>query len=172
MGFIDKVCGKLGLSDSTDVDDIQVIREIKPVEPQKRENKPKGIEDSDIKFPKSSSANNNVVNLHTAANGSATVNLASKQVKVMVMEPVSFDDAQHVADYLRNRKPVVINFENTETEIAKRIIDFISGTTYALAGNLQKVANNIFLCAPSNVDVSFSQQTDTLDKVVMPWMEK
>ncbi len=77
----------------------------------------------------------NLVNLPTAA---------PKQVKVMVVEPFAFDDAQHVADHLRNRKPVVINLENTDKEVAKRMIDFISGTTYAVNGTIQKIGNNIF----------------------------
>lgn len=168
MSIIDKVCGKLGLMDPTDVEDIKVIREIKDIK-SVTEQKSKGIDEEDFKFKKSINSGN-VVNLHTTPNvgGNAT----AKQMKVMVVEPLSFDDAQHVADHLKNRKPVVVNFENTDTDVAKRIIDFISGTTYALAGNIQKVGNNIFLCAPSNVDVSYTQQDENADKVVMPWIKK
>lgn len=92
-----------------------------------------------------------------------------KQMKVMVVEPFSFDDAQHVADHLRNRKPVVINLENTDQEVAKRMIDFISGTTYAVGGSIQKIGNNIFLCAPNNVDVAYGSRDEGLDKSVFPW---
>lgn len=94
------------------------------------------------------------------------------QLKVMVVEPASFDDAQQVADHIRNHKPVVVNFENTNSEIAKRIIDFISGTTYALSGDIKKVGKNVFMCAPSNVSVNFSEelkkQTNT-NSSSMPW---
>ena len=93
--------------------------------------------------------------LHAA---SASESAASRQMKVMIIEPASFDDAQQVADHLKNRKPVVVNFENTDADTAKRIIDFISGTTYALAGDIKKVGKNVFLCAPSNVNVAYTQE--------------
>ncbi len=94
------------------------------------------------------------------------------QLKVMVIEPVSFDDAQQVADYIRNHKPVVVNFENTNSDIAKRIIDFISGTTYALSGDIKKVGKNVFMCAPNNVSVNFSEdlkKSPTPTRSAMPW---
>lgn len=70
---------------------------------------------------------------------------AGSQLKVMVIEPVSFDDAQQVADHIRNHKPVVVNFENTKSDVAKRIVDFISGTTYALSGEIKKLVK-MYLC--------------------------
>lgn len=63
------------------------------------------------------------------------------------MNQFLFDDAQQVADHIRNHKPVVVNFENTSSDIAKRIIDFISGTTYALSGDIKKVGK-MYLCVP------------------------
>lgn len=77
----------------------------------------------------------------------------AQPLKMMIVEPESFEDAQSIADYLRDRKPVVINFESTAPDIAKRIVDFVSGATYALDGNIQKVGKDIFLCTPSNVTV-------------------
>jgi len=96
----------------------------------------------------------------------------ARQMNVIVIEPLSFDDAQQVADYLKNKKPVVVNFENTDSEVAKRIIDFISGTTYALSGDIKKVGNNVFLCAPSNVDVTYTQQDNKASDTDMPWLKK
>lgn len=100
---------------------------------------------------------------------------AKNQLKVMVIEPVSFDDAQQVADYIRNYKPVVVNFENTNSDIAKRIIDFISGTTYALSGDIKKVGKNVFMCAPNNVSVNFSEDlkkaANPATRPIMPWEE-
>lgn len=157
MSIIDKVCGKLGLMD-------EAVEE-EEIKPAVEEPKPKAAEEVDFRQRKTTSSGN-VVNLHTVNSNSA------KQIKVMVVEPLSFDDAQNVADHLKNKKPVVVNFENTDADVAKRIIDFISGTTYALAGNIQKVGNNIFLCAPSNVDVSYSTHDDATDKVIMPWLKK
>ncbi len=84
-----------------------------------------------------------------------TVNmpLTKKQVKVVVIEPTNFDDSQKVADYLRNNQPVVLNFEATDKVVKKRMVDFISGTIYALGGNLKKIGPNILVCAPKNVDI-------------------
>lgn len=79
--------------------------------------------------------------------------LAAKQVKVIVIEPVNFDDAQKVADYLRKNQPVVINFEDTDSDVMKRIIDFVSGTIYALNGSLKKIGRSIIVAAPQNVDI-------------------
>jgi cell division inhibitor SepF len=83
-----------------------------------------------------------VVSLHT-----------QKQVRVYLAEPEKYDDAQAIADHLRNRRPVVVNLHKTSLETAKRIVDFISGCTYALNGTMQKLGHNIFLCAPENVDI-------------------
>lgn len=96
----------------------------------------------------------------------------NNQLKVMVIEPVSFDDAQQVADHIRNHKPVVVNFENTNSDVAKRIIDFISGTTYALSGDIKKVGKNVFMCAPDNVSVNFSEELKkNTTSTSMPWEE-
>ena len=78
--------------------------------------------------------------------------------KITTVKPTSFDDAQTVANCLRDKIPVIINFENTNTEDAKRIIDFISGTTYAINGEIKKVSQNVFVCAPSNVTVTYTEE--------------
>jgi len=113
---------------------------------------------------------NNVVDFHSAASARESAAAAYK-VKVVVIEPKSFDDAQQVANNLREKKPVVINFEHTEGEAAKRIIDFISGTTYALNGEIKKVGHNVFLCAPSNVNVSYTEEEKKVS-AEMPWLKK
>ena len=80
------------------------------------------------------------------------------------MEPNSFEEAQSIADQLKNRRPVIVNLENAEKVLAKRIVDFISGTTYALNGNMQKVGNGIFLFVPTNVDISGEMRDELKDK--------
>ena len=80
-----------------------------------------------------------------------------RPLKMMIVEPESFDDSQSIADFLRDRKPVVINFEGTSPDTSKRVVDFVSGATYALDGNIQKVGKDIFLCVPSNVTVDHSK---------------
>lgn len=145
MKFMDRIWGGLGLLESVDVEEEEKQKVEEIVEPK-------------------SKRNNNLVNLPTAQ---------PKQVKVMIVEPFSFDDAQNVADHLKNRKPVVVNLENTDREVAKRIIDFISGTTYAVSGSIQKVGNNIFLCAPNNIDVAYSPRSEeSTDNVLSSWNNK
>lgn len=85
----------------------------------------------------------NVVSIHT-----------NKTMKVVVCEPESFDEVQVLADHLKNRKQVILNFENTQPEVSQKIIDFLSGTTYSLDGNSQQLGNNIFIFTPSNVEIS------------------
>lgn len=91
----------------------------------------------------SSSKTPNVVSIHT-----------NKNMKVMVCEPQNFDEVQMLADHLKNRKQVIINFENTPDDVSRKIFDFISGTTYALDGNSQQLGKDVFLFAPSNVEIS------------------
>jgi cell division inhibitor SepF len=84
-----------------------------------------------------------VVSIHT-----------QKQVRVIVVEPVSFEEAQGIAEHLKARKSVILNLERTDPNLSQRIVDFICGTTYAIGGNMQKVGNGIFLFVPNNVDIS------------------
>lgn len=74
--------------------------------------------------------------------------------KLVVIEPKSFEECPKLVDSLKGRRPVIINLEKIETETAKKIFDFLSGATYALNGNVQKVANNIFIFAPESVDIA------------------
>ncbi len=87
----------------------------------------------------------------------------SNQQEVCVFKPSSIDDAKEITETLLNGKAVVVNFEGLHVEIAQRIIDFMSGSTYALDGNLQKISNYIFIATPNSVDISgdllFSDET-------------
>uniref|UniRef100_UPI00129AFC49 cell division protein SepF n=1 Tax=Salinibacillus xinjiangensis TaxID=1229268 RepID=UPI00129AFC49 len=76
--------------------------------------------------------------------------------KVVLCEPKDYESAQEIADNLKNRRAVVINLQRTDHHQAKRIVDFLSGTVYAIGGNIQKLGQHTFLCAPDNVDVSGS----------------
>ncbi|WNF35538.1 cell division protein SepF [Bacillaceae bacterium IKA-2] len=77
-----------------------------------------------------------------------------KSAKVMLLEPRTYDEVQDIADHLKNRKAVVINLQRISLDQAKRIVDFLSGTVYAIGGDIQKLGANIFLCTPDNVDVA------------------
>lgn len=77
--------------------------------------------------------------------------------KLVLIEPKTFEECPKLVDSLKGRRPVIINLEKLETEVARKIFDFLSGATYALNGNVQKVANNIFIFAPENVDIAGGQ---------------
>lgn len=79
---------------------------------------------------------------------------SSKNMRLVISKPREFAEAQAIVDHIKNRKPVLVNLEETETEAARRIIDFISGATYAVDGNMQKVSQQIFVFAPSQVEVN------------------
>lgn len=142
MKIMEKVWGTLGIIEPVETEEDRLIKQ----------------DESESKAAKK----NNLVNLANS----------QKPIKVIVVEPYSFDDAQQIADHLKNRKPVVVNFESTDKDVAKRMVDFISGTTYALSGNIQKIGNNIFFCVPSNVDISYTGRDDGADKSVLSWMNK
>jgi len=76
---------------------------------------------------------------------------------MVVIEPTEFNDSPKLVDSLKARKPVIINLENLETDVARKIFDFLSGATYALNGNVQKIANNIFVFTPENVEIAYNQ---------------
>ncbi len=75
-------------------------------------------------------------------------------VKVVVIEPKTYDEAQEIIDNLKDGKPVVINFEDTDRELARRIIDFLSGGAYALDGTTEKISNYVFLFVPKGVEIT------------------
>ncbi len=73
--------------------------------------------------------------------------------KMMLLEPRAYSESQQIADYLKNRVAVVVNLKRVTPDQAQRIVDFLSGTIYAVNGSLQKLGGGIFLCTPKNVNV-------------------
>ncbi|MFG6115206.1 cell division inhibitor SepF [Thalassobacillus cyri] len=101
----------------------------------------------------------NVVSLKSAQSSS----------RMMLCEPRNYNEAQDIADHLVNRRAVVINLQRVDHQQAKRIVDFLSGTVYAIGGDIQKLGMQTFLCTPDNVEISGSiseilEQEDDLDK--------
>ncbi|MCG7407784.1 cell division protein SepF [Paenibacillus sp. ACRRX] len=102
-----------------------------------------------------------------SAKGANIVSIHSQKAsKVVLYEPRSYDEAQEIADHLRSRRSVVINLQRIRNDQALRIIDFLSGTVYALSGNISKIGSNIFLCVPEHIEVQgsitemFSEELD------------
>ncbi|WP_087972989.1 cell division protein SepF [Oceanobacillus rekensis] len=92
-----------------------------------------------------SQAPKNVVSLSSVQQSSS---------KVVLCEPRNYNEAQEIADNIVNRRAVVINLQRVEHQQAKRIVDFLSGTVYAVNGDIQKLGSETFLCTPDNVEVS------------------
>jgi cell division inhibitor SepF len=85
-------------------------------------------------------------------------------VKVHLVIPRNFNDAQQVADQFKRSVPVILNLQTTDHELSKRLIDFCSGLTYALDGGMQRIAEKMFLLTPQNVEVSAEERARLIDK--------
>lgn len=93
-------------------------------------------------------------------------NEVSKSGKMILLEPRAYSESQQIADYLKNKNTVVVNMKRVTPDQAKRIVDFLSGTVYAIGGDLQKIGVGIFLCTPRNINVegSISEEDDKQKK--------
>jgi len=89
---------------------------------------------------------------------------AQRQLKVVVFEPRAFEEVQAIVDQLKNHRPVIINLEETERTLARRVVDFMSGAVYALAGGMQKIGVSIFLFTPANVEISLGPRAEPRDR--------
>ena len=118
------------------------------------------LEEDNELVPVMNNKRNKVVNIHTTT-----------QMKVVLYEPTNFDEAPNIVDNLKNRKPVIINLENIEPDLAKKFFDFLNGALYALDGNIQKVSSGIFILAPNNVDISGNIKEELKNKGVFPWQK-
>jgi cell division inhibitor SepF len=98
--------------------------------------------DTGSKRSESPKRDNKVVNISTTT-----------QVQVVLVKPERFETAAEIADHLREKRTVVMNLEQTQKDVARRLIDFLSGVAYAQDGKIKKVANNTFLITPYNVDI-------------------
>lgn len=95
----------------------------------------------------------NVVGFNAGSAGSAA-GAGGNKMKMIVYQPMTYDDTQNIIDNLKNRKPIIVNLESLETDVAQRILDFMSGAVYSLDGNIHKISKGIFILAPANVDIT------------------
>lgn len=126
MGVMNKVLGFLGLADEDDQVEQRMEDDMQPSEPRKKDNNKQ-----------------NVLALHS-----------QKNARVVLHEPRSYDEVQDIADHLRARRSVIVNLQRVRQDHMIRIVDFLSGTVYAMSGSIQKIGNQIFFCAPDGVEVS------------------
>jgi cell division inhibitor SepF len=96
--------------------------------------------------------------------GAASRGNGGRDVRVHLVIPKSFNDAQDVADKFKESIPVILNLQGSDTELSKRLIDFASGLTYALDGGMQRIADKVFLLTPRNVEVSAEERARLIEK--------
>ncbi|HYP48002.1 MAG TPA: cell division protein SepF [Thermoleophilaceae bacterium] len=89
---------------------------------------------------------------------------AGGDLQVHLVIPKNFNDAQQIADQFKETIPVILNLQGSDTELAKRLIDFASGLTYALDGGMQRIADKVFLLTPRNVEVSAEERARLIEK--------
>lgn len=143
------------VSDDDEIDEIDTERRERR-ERKERESRAKS-DASDYSMPMASRSDDSarkskVVNIHTTA-----------QLKVVVIQPQSYDECTEIVDHLKSKKPVIVNLEKLEKEIARKVVDFLSGAVYALDGSMQKVSHGIILMVPYNMGImgDFSDELKT-----------
>ena len=91
-------------------------------------------------------------------------NRANGDVRVHLVVPKSFNDAQQIADKFKDSIPVILNLQSSDTDLSKRLIDFASGLTYALDGGMQRIADKVFMLTPRNVEISAEERAQLIEK--------
>ena len=101
------------------------------------------------------------------------VNMPQVQsVKMVITQPTSFEQSEELCNYLKEKKSVIVNLEYVNKDVARRIIDFLSGAVHALNGHIQKVSNSIFLIAPVNYDIESDLAREELkSKLSVSWLK-
>lgn len=144
MGFIDEL--KRLARPYEDEDEDEFEDDFEPVtrtDRSERKDKSAKMDSSASLFPpEESRRSNKVVNIHTTT-----------QLQVVLVKPDRFENAAEIADHLREKRTVVLNLEQTNKDIARRLLDFLSGVAYANEGKIKKVAISTYIITPYNVDI-------------------
>ncbi len=135
MSIVNKIRDIFVPPEDEEFDDEMDILNSSAPEPKKNTNY--DYEDTTV-----SSKKNKVVNIH-----------ATTQLQVVLVKPEHFEDASSIADHLNNKRTVVLNLESASKELARRLVDFLSGVAYANNGQIKRVANSTFIITPYNVDI-------------------
>ena len=94
-----------------------------------------------------------------------------QSVKMVITQPTTFEQAEEICDLLKEKKSVIINLEYVNKDVARRIIDVVSGAVHALDGHMQKISNSIFLIAPYNYDIATDSKEDVKSKLPVSWLK-
>jgi len=116
------------------------------------------VEDEEVEPVITNKKNSKVVNIHT-----------SSATKVTITKPVDYEEATEICEALKNRRIVLVNTTVLELKIAQRLLDFISGSCYALGGELQQIERGVYLLSPSNVEVTNELKNELSSKALFNW---
>ncbi len=149
MSLLDKMLGAMKYDEDDEYDDEGYYDDDYEEAPSNRKGRAVKSQtlDDDEKEPKKAAPARN-----TPRNGRSR--MMSNGMEVCVIKPTSVEDAREITDTLLENHTVLLNMEGLDVDMAQRIIDFTSGSTYAIDGNLQKISHYIFILTPKNVDVS------------------
>jgi len=105
--------------------------------------------------------------------GKKIVNMPqTQQVRMVICQPTTFEQAEEICSYLKNRKSVIVNLEYVNKDVARRIVDVMSGAVHALDGHIQKISNSIFLIAPTYYEISTEIARDEIkNKLSVSWLK-
>ncbi len=160
MGFMDQIKKVVGI-EIDDEDEEEVVeaeekqKDVKPVRETREERKPIAAAE---RKPAASQRMETVARTEVTRQ-TVGGNKYTSTFRMVLIEPNGFEECPKLVDSLKAKKPVIINLENLSTDVARKIFDFLSGATYALNGNVQKITNNIFVFAPENVDVTYKDSS-------------
>lgn len=94
-----------------------------------------------------------------------------QQVRMVITQPTSFEQSEEICNYLKEKKSIIVNLEYVNKDVARRIVDFISGAVHALDGHIQKVSNAIFLVAPVNYEIASDLAREEIkSKLSVSWL--
>ena len=95
-----------------------------------------------------------------------------QQIKMVISQPTSFEQSEEICNYLKEKKSVIINLEYVNKDVARRIVDFISGAVHGLDGHIQKVSNSIFLIAPFNYEIANEMAREEIkNRLSVSWVK-
>ena len=120
-------------------------------------------EEAEVEDRKLFGRNNKVVNMPQSQ---------SQAIKMVISQPTNFEQSDEICSFLKEKKSVIVNLEYVNKDVARRIVDFISGGVYALDGYIQKISNSIFLVAPSNYEITNEMAREEMkNKLSVSWLK-
>lgn len=104
--------------------------------------------------------------------GSKVVNMPQTQVRMKICKPTSFEQSEEICNELKEKKSIIVNLEYVNKDVARRIVDFISGAVHALDGHIEKISNSIFLVAPFNYEIVNDMAREEIkSKLSVSWLK-